>query len=81
MADYCSSERIHIGILTVPASAAQGCADAMVRGGVKAIWNFAPVHLSAPPGVLVQRENMASSLALLSYHLKQAEEGLADEKN
>ena len=45
------------------------------------IWNFAPVHLSAPPGVLVQRENMASSLALLSYHLKQAEEGLTDEKN
>ena len=61
-------------------AAAQGCADAMVRGGVKAIWNFAPVHLSAPPGVLVQRENMASSLALLSYHLKRAEEGLPDEQ-
>ena len=61
-------------------AAAQGCADAMVRGGVKAIWNFAPVHLSAPPGVLVQRENMASSLALLSYHLRRAEEGLPDEQ-
>lgn len=73
MTDFCRKEDIRIGILTVPASAAQGCANAMIQGGVKAIWNFAPVHLSAPEGVLVQRENMASSLALLSYHLKQAD--------
>lgn len=73
MTDFCKRERIQIGVLTVPASAAQSCANAMIRGGVKAVWNFAPVHLSAPRGVLVQRENMASSLALLSYHLKQAE--------
>ena len=52
---------------------AQSCLNALVEGGVRAVWNFAPVHLLAPDGVLVQRENMASSLALLSYHLKQAE--------
>ena len=70
---FCQKEKIQIGILTVPASAAQGCLNALVEGGVRAVWNFAPVHLTAPEGVLVQRENMASSLALLSYHLKQAE--------
>lgn len=73
MPDYCAREKIQIGILTVPAQAAQGCLNALVRGGVRAVWNFAPVHLAAPEGVLVQRENMASSLALLSYHLKRAE--------
>ncbi len=67
---FCRESGIQIGVLTVPAAAAQSCCNALVAGGVRAIWNFAPVHLQAPPGVLVQRENMASSLALLSYHLK-----------
>ncbi len=70
---FCRREEIHLGILTVPSGAAQSCLNALVEGGVRAVWNFAPVHLLAPDGVLVQRENMASSLALLSYHLKQAE--------
>jgi redox-sensing transcriptional repressor len=67
-------ERVRIGILAVPGKAAQTCLNALVQGGVKAVWNFAPVHLTAPKGVLVQRENMASSLALLSYHLKLEEQ-------
>ena len=66
----CREEQVQIGILTVPAAAAQSCLEA---GGVRAVWNFAPTHLNAPKGVLVQRENMASSLALLSYHLKQGQ--------
>lgn len=70
--DFCRTHGVQIGILTVPAEVAQSCCDTLVQGGVRAIWNFAPVHLVAPKGVLIQRENMASSLALLSYHLKGA---------
>lgn len=62
--------RVSIGIITVPAEAAQQVADLLVEGGVAAIWNFAPVRLSVPAGVMVQNENMASSLALLSQHLR-----------
>ena len=40
--------------------------------GVRAIWNFAPIHLYVPEGVLVQTENMAASLALLSKHLNES---------
>ena len=69
----CREKQVQIGILTVPAAAAQSCLDALVDGGVRAVWNFAPTHLNAPKGVLVQRENMTSSLALLSYHLKQGQ--------
>ena len=57
---------IHIGIITVPDTAAQDVCDALVQSGISAIWNFAPVHLSAPKGILVQNENLAASLALLS---------------
>jgi redox-sensing transcriptional repressor len=61
----------HIGIITVPAEHAQIVCDQLVAGGIQAIWNFAPVHLSVPKNILVQNENMAASLALLSRHLRE----------
>ncbi len=69
--DLCERLKIRIGIITVPAVAAQQMCDRLIRGGVLAIWNFAPVHLNVPEGVLVQNENMAASLALLSKHLSE----------
>ncbi len=59
----------HIGIVTVPAEQAQAVCGKLVSSGIRAIWNFAPVHLNVPPGILVQNENMAASLAVLSKHL------------
>ena len=60
-----------IGIITCPAVAAQQVCDLLVRSGILAIWNFAPVHLNAPENILVQNENMAASLAELSTHLSE----------
>ena len=59
-----------MGIITVPAEAAQEVADQLIAEGIKAIWNFAPVHLDVPSSILVQNENMATSLAVLSVHLQ-----------
>ena len=67
----CRRMNIRIGIITVPATSAQEICDSLVKSGVRAIWNFAPVHLVVPDGILVQNENMASSLALLSNHLRE----------
>ncbi len=58
-----------IGILTVPSTAAQELADIMVKAGICAIWNFSPVKISVPPQVIVQHENLASSLVVLSKKL------------
>jgi len=60
---------IKIGILTVPAQSAQSLADTMIKAGIRAIWNFSPVKLNAPPHVVIQHENLASSLAVLSKKL------------
>ena len=68
---FCRKVNIHICIITVPASSAQEICDLLVNSGIRAIWNFAPVHLVVPDGILVQNENMASSLALLSNHLRE----------
>ena len=49
----------------------QAVCDALVSSGILAIWNFAPMHLNTPEGILVQNENMAASLAVLSKHLSE----------
>lgn len=67
--ETCRRLQARIGIVTVPANAAQQVCDRLIDSGIPAIWNFAPVHLQTPPGILVQSENMASSLAVLSNHL------------
>ena len=59
--------RIQLGILTVPDTAAQACAAALVAAGVKGIWNFTSVQLSVPPDVIVQSVDLAQSLAVLSH--------------
>lgn len=67
---FCRTNKVLMGIITVPAEAAQEVADLLIAGGIKAIWNFAPVHLEVPGNILVQQENMATSLAVLSVHLQ-----------
>jgi len=67
--DLCERLKIHIGIITVSAVNAQAVCDQLIECGVLAVWNFAPVHLKVPEHILVQDENMASSLAVLSRHL------------
>ena len=68
--DFCRDNKILMGIITVPAASAQQVCDKVIDSGIKAIWNFAPVHLDVPEHILVQNENMATSLAVLSMHLQ-----------
>jgi len=65
-------KRLHIliGILTVPAETAQYCADIMIESGIKAIWNFTPTKLQVPKDVIVERVDLAASLAVLSNKLQ-----------
>ena len=67
---FCRSNKVLMGIITVPGKYAQEVCDRLISCGIKAIWNFAPVHLDVPPNLLVQNENMATSLAVLSMHLQ-----------
>ena len=70
MEKFCMDNKVLMGIITVPAEYAQSVCDSMIKCGIKAIWNFAPTHLDVPKGILVQNENMATSLAVLSMHLQ-----------
>lgn len=67
----CKKYNVHIGIITVPSSVAQDVCDRLVQSGVLAILNFAPIRLNVPDNILVQNENTATSLAILSRHLNE----------
>jgi redox-sensing transcriptional repressor len=64
-----ANDRVDIAIITVPADAAQGVVDRVVKAGVKAILNFAPVKLRVPDAVALKNVNMAVELEGLSYAL------------
>lgn len=70
---YCQDHQIEIGVLAVPADHAQEACDSLVSCGIRAIWNFAPVHLKAPQNVIVQTENLAVSLTALRMQLRAAD--------
>lgn len=67
--EICLRMNILIGVITVPRACAQQVCSLMVESGILAVWNFTSAHLIAPSGVLIQNENMASSLAALSRRL------------
>lgn len=70
MESFCRTNKVLMGIITVPAEYAQEVCNQLIRCGIKAVWNFAAVHLEVPEKILVQNENMATSLAVLSMHLQ-----------
>ena len=67
---FCRANKVLMAIITVPAQYAQEVCDQLIQCGIQAVWNFAPTHLDVPEGILVQNENMATSLAVLSMHLQ-----------
>lgn len=70
---FCKCYDVRIAILAVPEEQAQQMCDRLVACGVKAIWNFAPVHLNVPEDVIVQSENLAVSLTTLRMQMREKE--------
>lgn len=65
-----AKDPVDIAIVATPAGSAQDVADRLVRAGVKAILNFAPVQLTVPQEVTLKHVNMALELEALSYALR-----------
>ncbi len=66
---YCKENQVKIGIITVPAQAAQAACELLVSEGIKAIWNFAPTILEVPSDVSVINEKLSISLSQLRQHI------------
>ena len=72
--DYVKREKIDIGIICVNRENAQKVADALVLGGVKGIWNFAPIDLNIPENVALESVHLSDSLHALSFMIKSMNE-------
>ena len=70
---WLSTHQVDIAVLSVPKGVAQEIADQLVQGGVRAIWNFAPVDLTLPDGVAVNNVHLSDSLHILSYRMNEKE--------
>jgi redox-sensing transcriptional repressor len=65
--EFLKRHHVEIGIITVPPGSAQQVADKLVAGGVTAIWNFAPVRLIVPEGIIVEHLHLIDSLIALAF--------------
>ena len=66
---FWKENKIDIAIICVPRISAQRVCDEVLRGGIKAIWNFAPVDLDVPEDVTVENVHLSESLYTLVYQL------------
>jgi redox-sensing transcriptional repressor len=69
LADVVKEQNIRIGIIAVPADAAQMVADRLVRAGVTGILNFAPMNLRVPEHVRVHDADVTMELHSLAYYI------------
>jgi redox-sensing transcriptional repressor len=69
MAEKLKQNKIKIAMLTVPATAAQEMADQLVKAGVRAILNYAPISLNVPSNVRVQYIDPVAHLQRMTYYL------------
>jgi redox-sensing transcriptional repressor len=69
MADTIQRHVVEIGILAIPAGSAQQVAEDLVACGVKALLNYAPIHLVLPLQIRVAYLDPVASLRAMSYYL------------
>lgn len=67
--EVAKANKTQIGIICVPSGAAQDIADKLVRAGVQAILNFAPVVLNVPPEVELRNVDLAVNLEVLTFNV------------
>lgn len=60
---------VRIGIIAVPAKAAQSVADVLVKNGIKAILNFAPINIHLPKDIAIQNVDLSIKLEALTFSL------------
>jgi redox-sensing transcriptional repressor len=67
LSDIVRDQRIKLGMIVVPAIAAQPVADKLIAAGVEGIVNFAPVTINLPPNVSIVGVDLAMELERLSF--------------
>lgn len=70
MAEVIRAENIQVAMIAVPATQAQAVSDELVKAGIKAILNYAPIHITVPEDVHVQHTDPVTHLQRMTYYLE-----------
>jgi redox-sensing transcriptional repressor len=70
LAEVVARSGADVGVITVPAEAAESALEALLAAGLRSIINFAPILLRAPEGVLLKNVDMRIHLEEVAYYLK-----------
>lgn len=71
--EYIKENNIDIGIICTNKEKAQDVADLLIKGNIRAIWNFTPTDLEVPENVVLENVHLSESLYTLSFLLKHNE--------
>jgi redox-sensing transcriptional repressor len=66
---FIASSGTEIAALCVEPERAQSMSDRCVEAGVRAVWNFSPIHVSVEAGVLLLENHLYADGALMSHYL------------
>ena len=69
LVEITKQNRTQIGIVAVPSAAAQEIVDQLVKAGVQAILNFAPVVLNVPPEIELRNVDLTVNLEVLTFNV------------
>lgn len=69
MPDIVNKYGVRVGIIAVPARSAQDVAELMVKSGLHAILNFAPISLNVPEGIVYRNVDLSVNLEILTFNL------------
>ncbi len=68
--DFLELNEVNIAVLCTPKSVSQKIADKLIKGGIKAIWNFAPTDIKLPKDIVLENVHLNESLFALTYYYK-----------
>ncbi len=71
--EYLAANRVDIVVITTPANVAEEILEKSIKGGVKGVWNFAPVDLRSNDKIEVQNVHLSDSLLTLSFRINEKE--------
>ena len=71
LAKIIDENNVQMAMLAVPAEFAQDVADMLVKNGIRAILNYAPINLTVPDDVMVQYIDPVVHLQHMTFYLRE----------
>lgn len=69
LSQFMKENKVDIGIIATDKNSAQNMSNILCAGGVKGIWNFAPLDLIVPYSVVLENVHLSDSLYTLAYYI------------